>query len=234
MASAVLTLMNELGYQRFGAQGGDWGSVVASCMAAKSPASVLGLHVNFVLNSGPRAEDGELTAHERELVRDLEHLLATGTGYQALQKTKPQTLAYGLVDSPAALAGWIVEKYRDWTDCGGVIESVLDRDDMLGNITAYWLTKTAGSSARIYYETERAGLSDAPKGGVDVPTGCAVFPRELWRPSRRWAEHYYRDIRRWTEFAKGGHFAAMEQPEALVDDIRAFFGQVRASQGEVM
>jgi len=234
MASAVLALMNELGYQRFGAQGGDWGSVVASCMAARSPASIVGLHINFVLNSGPHAEDGELTTHERELVRELEDHLATGTGYQAIQKTKPQTLTYGLTDSPAGLAGWIVEKYHGWTDCDGDIESVVNRDDMLGNITAYWFTRTAGSSARIYYETERAGLMDAPAGGVDVPTGCAVFPRELYRPSRRWAEHHYRDIRRWTEFPKGGHFAAMEQPEGLVNDIRAFFGSLRgASRAEV-
>jgi microsomal epoxide hydrolase len=234
MASAVLALMSALGYARFGAQGGDWGSVVASCLAAKAPDAVIGLHINFVLHSGPSPEDGEPTEQERHLLEELEQHLSTGVGYQTIQKTKPQTLAYGLADSPAGLAGWIVEKYHAWTDHDDDLESVLHRDVMLANITAYWVTETINSSMRIYYETERAGLSDAPHSIVTVPTACALFPHELYRPSHRWAERRYSDIRRWTEFPSGGHFAALENPEALVSELRVFFGSLTAtSRNEV-
>jgi microsomal epoxide hydrolase len=225
MASAAATLMRRIGYDRFGVQGGDWGASVASCVAEQHPEAVIGLHVNFVLHSGPQPEDGELTPQEVEILHDLDAHLDTGTGYQMLQRTKPQTLAYGLNDSPAGLAGWIVEKFHAWTD--GDPDVLIGRDEMLANITAYWLTQTAGSAARIYFETHRAGLDAAPLSGVDVPTGCAVFPHEIYRGSRRWAERVYRDIRRWTELPRGGHFAALERPEELVSEIRAFFATLR-------
>jgi len=151
--------------------------------------------------------------------------METDAGYMQIQSTKPQTLGYALEDSPAGLAAWIVEKFRSWSDCDGDVESAFTRDQLLTNVMLYWLTGTAHSSARLYYENRRAG-NFAAGGRVEVPTGAAIFPREIMRPPRRWAEQRF-NITRWTEFDRGGHFAAMEQPALFVDDVRAFFRTVR-------
>ena len=147
------------------------------------------------------------------------------TGYSQIQGTKPQTLGYGLNDSPAGQAAWIVEKFRTWCDCNGDPESIFTKDELLTNIMLYWVTQTATSSARMYYESRHASAFQ-PAGRIEVPTGAAIFPHELIIPPRQWAEAAY-NLTRWTEMPRGGHFAAMEQPELLVEDIRAFYSDLR-------
>lgn len=227
MAAAFVELMKGLGYSRFAAQGGDWGSGIAVRLASDFPDNMIGIHVNMVMTSGPRPEDGEPTAEETELLAETTRYSPAEEGYIAIQSTKPQTIAYALNDSPAGLASWIVEKLRKWTDCDGDVESVLSRDEILAGVTAYWLTQTAGSSARLYYEAFKAMTSPPLATRIEVPVGCAIFPRELYQASRRWAERHY-NVQRWTRMSRGGHFAAMEQPDALVGEIRAFFRQLRA------
>ena len=148
------------------------------------------------------------------------------TGYQAIQGTKPQTLGYGLTDSPAGLAAWIIEKFRTWSDCGGDVESRFTKDELLTNVMIYWVTGSITSSTRLYCETRRAGRFGGANERVDIPTGCALFPKELFRPPRAWAEKSY-NVARWTEMPRGGHFAALEEPELLAADVAAFFREVR-------
>ncbi len=149
-----------------------------------------------------------------------------GAGYQAIQGTKPQTLAYGLNDSPAGLAGWIVEKFRAWADCKGDVESVFTRDELLTNLTAYWVTGTINSSTRLYYEMRKSAKLPFAEGRIEVPTGVAVFPKELYNAPRAWAERVY-NITHWSVFPAGGHFAAMERPAELAADLRKFYRTVR-------
>jgi microsomal epoxide hydrolase len=148
------------------------------------------------------------------------------TGYQQIQGSKPQTLGVALNDSPAGLASWIVEKFRTWSDCGGDVETRFSKDELLTNIMIYWVTETINSSIRLYCETMRAGRF-APAGKrIEVPTGCSIFPREIIRPPRRWAEAQY-NVTQWTVHRSGGHFAALEEPTALVEDLRSFFRKLR-------
>jgi epoxide hydrolase len=208
-------------------QGGDWGSLVSQNMADLAPARVAGLHLNFVTVSRPSGErDRELDPEERASVERLAAFQATGAGYSAIQGTKPQTLGYALDDSPTGLAAWIVEKFRAWSDCGGDVERSFTKDQLLTNITLYWLTRTATSSARLYYEMRRAGRAALPRARVDVPTGVANYPGEITRLPRRWVENRYR-VTHWVDQPRGGHFAAMEVPDLFVDDLRAFFRTVR-------
>jgi microsomal epoxide hydrolase len=174
----------------------------------------------------PGAEPEKLAADEQQRLARSASFQAEGTGYQAIQGTKPQTLAYGLNDSPAGLAGWIVEKFRAWADCGGDVESVFTRDELLTNLTVYWTTGTINSSMRLYYEMGKSGKLPFADGRIEVPTGVALFPKELYNAPRAWAEHYY-DVRHWTVFPEGGHFAAMERPDALAEDLRRFFQPLR-------
>lgn len=225
IAGEYLKLMDDLGYQQFYAQGGDYGAAVALQLAAQAPQRVRGVHLNFIRSDGPQQSDGELTRHEQEIVSETEAYRATEEGYIALQRTKPQTLAYALNDSPAGLAAWLVEKYRRWTDCDGVIENAIARDDLLGLISLYWFTGTVGSAARIYHASAPPGES-RPLGYVGVPVGCALFPKEIYRSSRRWAERHM-NIVRWTDMGRGGHFPALEQPLALAADIRQFIAMER-------
>ncbi len=148
------------------------------------------------------------------------------TGYQQIQGTKPQTLGYGLNDSPAGLAAWIVEKFRTWSDCDGNVERPFTKDELLANVMIYWITGSITSSTRLYYETMRAGRFGPASDRVEQPTGCAIFPKEIFQPPRPWAERAY-NVQRWTRMPRGGHFAALEEPELLVDDVRAFFRSVR-------
>jgi pimeloyl-ACP methyl ester carboxylesterase len=226
IAAIEAALMARLGYARYGAQGGDWGSIISTQVALHDPAHVVGLHLNMCFGAAPAGSDPNegLTEPERARVRARQAFQAEETGYQQIQGTKPQTLGVALNDSPVGLAAWIVEKFRTWCDCGGNPESVFTRDELLTNITIYWVTETAASSARIYYESRHAPPA-APRR-VQTPTACADFPKEIiWSP-RRWLEPRF-NITRWTEMPRGGHFAAMEQPQLLVDDVRAFFRTLR-------
>ena len=209
-------LMARLGYQRYGAQGGDWGAIINTQLALIDSAHMAGLHLNMCIGGPP---DPNAKPTERELARQKQRVVfgAEETGYQAIQGTKPQTLGFGLNDSPIGLAAWIVEKFRTWCDCGGNPEAIFTKDELLTNITFYWITETAGSSARLYYES-RHPTSPVNNKKIEVPTACADFPKEIIAASRSSLESRY-NLVRLTEMPKGGHFAAFEQPELFVTDI---------------
>jgi microsomal epoxide hydrolase len=215
-----------LGYARFAAQGGDWGSFVTSRLAYDHPDRLIGIHLNLL----PVRRDPKMIANptpeERRYLGELEHFLKEETGYQWIQGTKPQTLAFALTDSPAGLAAWIVEKFYAWTDNDGDPASAVSRDAMLANITLYWATATIGASFWPYYARMHRPWP-IPEGKIGVPTGYAEFRREILRPPRSLAERVYSDLRRWTKMERGGHFAALEQPAALAHEIREFFRPLR-------
>lgn len=229
MAEAVKDLMADLGYERYGAQGGDWGSVVTRRLGRLDAEHLAGIHVNMMI-VGPPAEgafDG-LTEAELAALGEGAEMAKTGIGYLQIQSTKPQTLAYGLTDSPAGLAAWIFDKFHAWTDHPDDADSALTADQMLANIATYWVTGTANSAARLYWESTRAGTSAMDLDGsyIDVPTGYAAYPGELIRPPRKWVEAVC-NLVHFVEMPSGGHFAAFEQPELFVDDLRTFFRLVR-------
>ena len=231
VAAALAALMAELGYERYGAQGGDWGGIATAHLGVLDAEHLLGIHLNMANAGRPAgASDDDLTDDERADVEEMRRFRAHESAYQAIQGSKPQSLAYGLNDSPAGLAGWIVEKFRGWSDCGGDLEQAIDRDDLLADLTTYWVTGTAGSAARLYLETYASGLPVMPTSRVEVPTAVARFPREIYRPPRAWVEAAF-DLRRWTVMPRGGHFAALEQPDLLVADVRAFFRDLREPAG---
>ena len=229
IAEVGAQIMERLGYERYGIQGGDWGSIVSRWHAFNHPDHAVGLHLNMLTSGPPQGvEDPTDGVPAEELARSearRSFYTTAENGYAQIQGTKPQTLGYALNDSPAGQAAWIVEKFRAWCDCNGDVESVFTRDALLTNITIYWVTETATSSARLYYESRHAPTSRA-MGRIDVPTGAIIFPYELFITPRRWAEASY-NITHWTEVPRGGHFAAMEQPGVLVHDLRAFFGPLR-------
>jgi pimeloyl-ACP methyl ester carboxylesterase len=220
-------MRDTLGYARYAVQGGDWGAVITGAMARDFPDQVLGWHMNML---GLRPNTGEgappLSEEEKAFLAEAGRWRDEETGYQAIQGTRPQTLAYGLTDSPAGLAGWIVEKFRAWSDCDGDIEKSFSKDELLTNIMIYWVTGCIGSSVRLYYESRHilGGLGAGEK--VSVPTGYAAFPHELTRPPQSWVERAT-NLHRFSKMPRGGHFAAMEEPELLVEDIRAFFRPLR-------
>jgi pimeloyl-ACP methyl ester carboxylesterase len=215
-----------LGYERFAAQGGDWGAFVTSRLGTVHADKLIGIHVNLLTVRRDPKMLANPSPEEREFLNELEIWLKEGTGYQWIQGTRPQTLAFGLTDSPAGLAAWIVDKFRAWSDCGGDVESVFSKDHLLANIGLYWFTGAIGSSFWPYY-ARMHGPWPIPDGGVTVPMGYAAFPREILRPPRSVAEKVYTDIRRWTEMPRGGHFAAMEEPAALAREIVEFFRPLR-------
>jgi microsomal epoxide hydrolase len=230
VAEVVAKLMAKLGYARYGAQGGDWGAIVTTLLGRIDPEHLCGIHLNMVVAGPPPGVENPaegLSPDELEALADLASFQKGETGYQQIQGTKPQTLGYGLNDSPAGLAAWIVEKFRSWSDCGGDVERCFSKDELLTNVMIYWMTQSITSSTRLYCETMRAGRFGPADERVEVPTAGAIFPKEIIRPPRKWAEHAF-DIRRWTRFEAGGHFAALEQPEALVEDLRAFYRDLRA------
>jgi pimeloyl-ACP methyl ester carboxylesterase len=229
IAGVWAELMRGLGYARFGAQGGDWGAMVSTYLGYRHADCVAGIHLNMVIAFPPDPANPAQGANQDELVELMEaqQFLQEETGYQRIQGTKPQTLSYALNDSPAGLAAWIVEKFRTWSDCGGEVERRFSKDELLTNIMLYWVPEAANSSCRLYCETMRSGKFPPTNFHVDVPTGCAIFPRELIRPPRFWVEKLY-NVKRWTRMPAGGHFAAMEEPEKLVADIREFFRPLRA------
>ena len=230
IAGAWARLMARLGYQRYGAQGGDWGTSVSTSIGQQDAEHVVGIHLMPPLAPPDPATFDDLTERERAALASLEHAAEWESGYSKEQATRPQTIGYALVDSPVALCGWIVEKLWAWTDCDGRLENVLSRDEVLDNVMLYWLPGTGASAARLYWESIRQvneWISGTATDTVVVPTGCSIFPKELQRPSRRWAARRFLDIRYWNEPDKGGHFAAFEQPELFVEELRAFFRLVR-------
>ena len=222
-----VALMEKLGYTRYGAQGGDWGSVASTWAAKLAPDRVCGIHLNMTPARRPEdpAKAANMTPEEAVRLERARKFRANETGYQAIQGSKPQSLGYGLTDSPAGLAGWIVEKFRTWSDCNGDVESRFTKDELLTNIMIYWINGNIASSMRLYYETFKARASGAP-GRVETPTGFALFPHELALVPRSWCEDSY-NVTRWTAMPRGGHFAALEEPGLLVDDVRAFFRTLR-------
>jgi epoxide hydrolase len=224
IADAWAELMGRLGYQRYAAQGGDWGSTVTTALAIRHPEPLAGIHLNMVTAFPDRAALGaDLTEREQAALAALAHYNQEDSGYSKQQSTRPQTIGYGLVDSPAALCAWIVEKFWSWTDCDGDPASVLSRDEMLDNIMLYWLPGTGASAARLYWESFRKPLP----GPVTVPVGCSIFPKEIFRPSRRWAEQRFPRLHYWNELDRGGHFAAFEQPGLFTGEVRAAFRPLR-------
>ena len=223
-------LMAGLDYQRFGAHGGDWGAAITLRLGSAFPKMVIGSHVTLVTLATLRPYLGpgsrELTEAEKGLLEERANWFETEGGYSHIQRTRPQTLSYGLNDSPAGLAAWLVEKFRSWTDCGGDVERKFTKDELLTYITLYWVTETIGSSTRLYYESFRDPWVFQPDEKVTVPCGVALFPKEIAHPPREWAERSL-NIQRWTKMPRGGHFAALEEPELLAEDIRAFFRPLR-------
>ena len=223
IAQAWDTLMVRLGYDRYGAQGGDWGAAVTT-QIGRNRGHCIAIHLNMPIARPPAGSGGgDLTEDEQEALAAFAEHRKWGTGYSKQQSTRPQTLGYGLVDSPMGQLAWVVEKFWAWTDCDGHPENVLSRDELLDNVMLYWVTGSGASSARLYWESFNRFVTD---GRVDLPTGVAAFPKEILRTPRRWCEAAY-NITHWSTMPRGGHFAAFEQPELFVDDVRAFFATVR-------
>lgn len=233
MAHTLAALMQLLGYERYGAQGGDWGAIINRIHAYHYADRLIGLHSNFVLANPPADQalvdavpEAEMSAREQRQAYMLNEV-----GYQQIQGTKPQSIGVGLNDSPAGLAAWIVEKFHGWSDidrrlpAGYGLEEKFTKDEMLANISLYWFTSSITSSARIYFENRNVAMQE-PLGFVTVPTAGAIFPSEIYLTPRIWAEASY-NIVRWTPMPQGGHFAAMEEPELLLEDVRAFFRSLR-------
>lgn len=216
-------LMARLGYDRYVAQGGDWGSMVTSAIGMQDTEHCAGIHLNMPI-VGPDPETmNDLSEAEKGALASMQLYQEQGSGYSKQQSTRPQTLGYGLVDSPAGQAAWVLEKFHAWTDCNGHPENVLTRDELLDNVMLYWLPGTAASSGRLYWES----FSSVKMDDITIPVGCSIFPKEIFRCSRRWAEKRFKNLVYWNELEVGGHFAAFEQPEAYVNEVRSCFRAVR-------
>ena len=217
-------LMARLGYDRYVAQGGDWGSMVTTHIALADPEHCAAMHTNMPIATPDPATMEDLTPQEQSALAGAKFYRDWDSGYSKQQSTRPQTLGYGLVDSPTAQAAWIIEKFYQWMDCDGHPENILSRDELLDNVMTYWLNGSGASSARLYWESfGRAG----ELGEVTIPAGISIFPKEIFRCSRRWAEGRYKQIVHWNELEKGGHFAAAEQPELFLNEVRTCFRTVR-------
>jgi pimeloyl-ACP methyl ester carboxylesterase len=222
IAKAWETLMVRLGYQSYGAQGGDWGSLITT-QIGHNRGHCVAIHTNMPIAGPPKGGVDNPTEEEQRAVTALTHYQRNDAGYAKQQGTRPQTIGYSLADSPVGQLAWIVEKFWSWMDCDGHPENVLSRDELLDNVMLYWITGSGASSARLYWEHFRGS---AAVGRVELPTGVAAFPKEILRSPRHWCEPNY-NITRWTTMPRGGHFAAFEQPDLFVDDVRAFFATVR-------
>jgi pimeloyl-ACP methyl ester carboxylesterase len=227
IADLFAQLMTDvLGYRRFGAQGGDWGASITSLLGLNYADRVAAIHLNLLMLRRDISAPAHPTDEERTYLEDLRQWLNEETGYQWIQGTRPQTLAYGLTDSPVGLAAWVIEKFRTWSDCGGDVERRFTKDELLTNVMIYWVTGAINASFWPYYARRREPWPIPEGVRVEVPTAYAAFPREIVRPPRPWAERVY-NIQRWTPMPAGGHFAALEEPEALAADLRAFFRGLR-------
>ncbi len=223
VATAWEQLMARLGYDHYVAQGGDWGSAITRQIGVQAGDHCRAIHLNMISESPDKATLDNMTAFEEKAMASAKHYRDWDSGYSKQQSTRPQTLGYGLADSPAGQAAWIMEKFWAWTDCDGHPENALSRDDMLDNIMLYWLPGTGASSARLYWES-----FGRPRGGdIKMPVGCSQFPKDIFFSSRRWAEKSFHNIIHWNELDKGGHFAAMEQPELFVEELRTCFRTIR-------
>jgi pimeloyl-ACP methyl ester carboxylesterase len=222
IADAWITLMARLGYHRWGAQGGDWGAAVTTAIGYKAPPECVGIHLNFVMYQPTAEEVAGATPHEHAMLDSMRTYQDTLSGYAKLQGTRPQTIGYALADSPVGQASWIYNLFQDVSDSGGNPESVLTRDEMLDDIMLYWLTNAGASSARLYWESQ-ASMSAPPAAPMQTPTAISMFPKELVRISRRWAETRFSNLVHFNELAAGGHFAALEQPVLLAEEIRTGF-----------
>ena len=211
------TLMVRLGYDQYIAQGGDWGGAITTEIGVQARGSCRAIHTTMPVAPPDPATMKELTEHERSALKALAFYDRWDSGFSKQQSTRPQTVGYGLADSPVGQAAWIVEKFRTWTDCDGHPENAVTRDELLDNISLYWFTETATSSARLYWES----FGQLGEDGVQLPTGCSMFPEEIIKPSRRWVEQRYQNIRYWNELDRGGHFPALEVPEVFVAELRA-------------
>ena len=228
VAGLWVSLMEALGYRHFGAHANDIGAVISAFIGLDHPSRLIGLHTMMPGFPRPHLEPGgRLSPAEEAFLETQRRWDQAEGGYNRIQETRPQTLAFGLNDSPAGLAAWILEKWRTWTDPGGELERHFTRDELLTNVTIYWLTGTAGSSARSYYERARDPRVIQPGERIRVPTGVALSTEPVQRAPREWVERRYTDLRRWTEFPRGGHFLALEEPELLAEDIRRFFRPLR-------
>jgi len=216
-------LMQGLGYARYAAQGGDWGAMVTTAIGLQDTEHCVGIHLNMPLATPDPETMNSLTETEKATLASMEHYNRFDSGYSKQQSTRPQTLGYGLADSPAGQLAWILEKFWSWTDCDGHPENVLTRDELLDNVMLYWLPGTAASSARLYWESFTTPMLDP----VEVPTGCSIFPKEIFRTSRRWAEKRFRKLVHFRELTRGGHFAAFEQPGTFVQEVRETFRGLR-------
>lgn len=218
-------LMARLGYDRYVAQGGDWGAIVTSSMGVTETEHCVGLHINMPLVSPSETVMQDLTDFEQDALAAGQYYWDWDSGYSKEQSTRPQTIGYGLVDSPAAQAAWIIEKFWAWTDSDGDPANVLTRDELLDNVMMYWLPAAGASSARIYWES--FGIIGKPQKEITMPVGVSIFPHEIFRSSRRWVEERYSNLVHYNALDKGGHFAAFEQPASFVDEVRTCFRQLR-------
>jgi pimeloyl-ACP methyl ester carboxylesterase len=223
IARAFVELMDRVGYSRYGAQGGDWGAQVTMRIGALDTDHCLGIHLNMAF-ADPPAEMVVLTDEDKADLAAMQQFMREESAYAMEQSTKPQTVGVGLNDSPAGLLAWIVEKLRTWSDCDGDPESVFTRDQMITNVMTYWVTQNITSSARLYWELQHSGERSPER--IEVPTGIASYPKEVIRFPRPWIEQRF-NVTHWADMPRGGHFAAMEQPELFVDDVRKFFRTVR-------
>ena len=219
-------LMNKIGYNKYFAQGGDWGSAITIAIGKQNKGSCQGIHVNMPF--APPTKEALENPSERDKIafEGLGYYQEWGSGYSKQQSTRPQTLGYGLVDSPIGQASWIIEKFYEWTDCNGHPENILNKEELIDNVMFYWLTKSATSSARLYWESF-GSFGGNPEEKLELPIGCSIFPKEISRTPRSWAEQIYSNIVYWNELKKGGHFAAFEQPEIFINEIRNCFKEMR-------
>jgi pimeloyl-ACP methyl ester carboxylesterase len=226
IARAFIELMRRLGYARYGAQGGDWGAQIATRIGSLDPGRCAAIHLNMPI-AGPPGAPLPLSDEEKADLAAMARFQSEESGYAQEQGTKPQTLGMALNDSPAGLLAWIVEKFRSWSDCGGHPENSFSRDQLITNAMLYWVTQTITSSARLYWESRKSGAWTAAAEFVPVPTGVARYPKEeILRPPRAWVERQY-NLTHWAVLPRGGHFAAMEQPELFAGDVRDFFRGLR-------
>jgi len=223
IAKAWISLMARLEYAEFVAQGGDWGSGVTSAIGHIHPPQCLAIHINMALAQPSEEDLASLSERDQKALADIQYYFDSDSGYAMIQKSRPQSVGYGLADSPAAQAAWIYEKFHRWTDNNGRPEDALTTDQMLDDISIYWLTNSGASSARLYWESFESIFAEP----MTMPCGITIFPKELFRPARKWAERIHQNLIHWNEVEKGGHFAAFEQPEIFVNEVRNCFAKIR-------
>ena len=223
IANAWNTIMGRLGYDKYLAQGGDWGAAVTTALAINHSDNCIGMHTNMPTVGPDRDTMDDLTEFEQEALKGSKFYQDWDSGYSKQQSTRPQTLGYGLVDSPIGQAAWILEKFYQWTDCQGHPENTLTRDQLLDNVMFYWLTGCGASSGKLYWESFGRGGGGA--SNIEIPSGVAIYPKEIFKASERWVKRRFKDLRHYEIHEVGGHFAAFEQPEIFVNDLKTCFSK---------